>query len=74
MSTNSIAGGDIRRTRTPSSWRSTPGVEQLVLFHHRPERTDDEVDRCVAACRAIVAARGGTLTITAAAEGMTLDV
>ena len=47
---------------------------QLVLFHHRPERTDDDVDRCVAACRALVAARGGTLTVTAAAEGMTLDI
>lgn len=50
------------------------GVEQLVLFHHRPERTDDDVDRSLAACRALVAARGGRLTVTAAAEGMTLNV
>jgi len=50
------------------------GVERLVLFHHRPERTDDEVDRCVAACRALVQRRGGTLEVIAAAEGMTLDV
>jgi len=50
------------------------GVEQLVLFHHRPERSDDEVDECVAACHALVAGRGGRLTVTAAAEGMTLDV
>jgi phosphoribosyl 1,2-cyclic phosphodiesterase len=50
------------------------GVTHLVLFHHRPERSDDDVDRCVAACRAMVAARGGTLIVTAAAEGMTLDV
>jgi len=49
-------------------------VEQLVFFHHRPERTDDDVDRCVARCRAIVADRGGRLTLTAAAEGMTLLV
>ncbi|HEY9227430.1 MAG TPA: MBL fold metallo-hydrolase [Gemmatimonadaceae bacterium] len=49
-------------------------VEQLVLFHHRPERTDDEVDRCVAACRAMVEGRGGRLEVTAAAEGMTLSV
>jgi phosphoribosyl 1,2-cyclic phosphodiesterase len=49
-------------------------VEQLVLYHHRPERTDDEVDGCVANCRAMVAARGGTLEIIAAAEGMTLEV
>lgn len=49
-------------------------VEQLVLYHHRPERTDDEVDGCVALCRAMVAARGGTLEIIAAAEGMTLEI
>jgi ribonuclease BN (tRNA processing enzyme) len=50
------------------------GVEQLVLFHHRPERTDDEVDRRVAACRALVEAQGKRLIVTAAAEGMTLSV
>jgi phosphoribosyl 1,2-cyclic phosphodiesterase len=50
------------------------GVEQLVLFHHRPERTDDDVDRCAAACRELVKGRGGRLTVTAAAEGMTLSV
>ena len=50
------------------------GVEQLILFHHRPERTDDDVDRCVAESRALVAARGGRLLVTAAAEGMTLSV
>jgi phosphoribosyl 1,2-cyclic phosphodiesterase len=50
------------------------GVEQLVLFHHRPERTDDEVDHCVEMCRAMVAERGGRLQVMAAAEGMTLSV
>ena len=52
------------------------GVEDLVLFHHRPERSDEDVDRSVAACRALVAERGGsgTLRVTAAAEGMTLSV
>jgi phosphoribosyl 1,2-cyclic phosphodiesterase len=50
------------------------GVEQLVLFHHRPERSDDDLDQCLATCQALVRARGGTLTITAAAEGMTLTV
>jgi ribonuclease BN (tRNA processing enzyme) len=49
-------------------------VEQLVLFHHRPERTDDDVDRCLEACRTLVASRGGRLEIVAAAEGMTLTV
>jgi phosphoribosyl 1,2-cyclic phosphodiesterase len=50
------------------------GVEQLVLFHHRPERTDDEVDRCLEACRQLVQSRGARLEIVAAAEGMTLTV
>ena len=49
-------------------------VDRLVLFHHHPERTDDEVDRCVAACRELVQARGARLEIIAAAEGMTLIV
>jgi len=50
------------------------GVPELVLFHHKPERTDDELDACLAACRSRVAARGGRLAVTAAAEGMTLSV
>jgi phosphoribosyl 1,2-cyclic phosphodiesterase len=50
------------------------GVSRLVLFHHHPERTDDEVDRCVATCRELVQARGARLEIIAAAEGMTLIV
>jgi phosphoribosyl 1,2-cyclic phosphodiesterase len=49
-------------------------VEELVLFHHKPERSDDEVDRCVAHCREVVAERGGTVRVIAAAEGMTLTV
>jgi ribonuclease BN (tRNA processing enzyme) len=50
------------------------GVERLVLFHHRPERTDTDVERCVHRCRAMVRERGATLQVLAAAEGMTLDV
>jgi phosphoribosyl 1,2-cyclic phosphodiesterase len=49
-------------------------VERLVLFHHRPERTDEEVDHCVDQCRALVSARGARLEVLAAAEGMTLTV
>jgi ribonuclease BN (tRNA processing enzyme) len=49
-------------------------VERLVLFHHHPERTDADVDRCVEGCRALVAKRGGRLEVSAAAEGMTLEV
>lgn len=50
------------------------GVETLVLFHHKPERSDDELDACAAACRETVRARGLRLRIVAAAEGMSLDV
>lgn len=49
-------------------------VETLVLFHHKPERTDDEVDRQTDACRSMAARRGGSLQVIAAAEGLTLDV
>jgi phosphoribosyl 1,2-cyclic phosphodiesterase len=50
------------------------GVETLVLFHHKPERSDDELDACAAACRDAARARGSRLRIVAAAEGMSLDV
>lgn len=50
------------------------GVDELVLFHHRPERTDQEVDRCVDACRSMVKHRGGALRVRAAAEGMTVTI
>ena len=50
------------------------GVERLILYHHKPERTDDEIDECVAQCRAFAQERGGRLDIAAAAEGMTLTV
>ncbi|HEX2718921.1 MAG TPA: MBL fold metallo-hydrolase [Gemmatimonadaceae bacterium] len=50
------------------------GVERLVLFHHKPERTDEDVDRRIEECRAIVTRRKGKLEIVAAAEGLTLTV
>jgi phosphoribosyl 1,2-cyclic phosphodiesterase len=50
------------------------GVETLVLFHHEPRRTDDQMDAQVDACRAIVQERGATLRVMAAAEGLTLTV
>ena len=49
-------------------------VERLVLFHHSPERADDEVDRRVDECKALVRERGGTTEVLAASEGMTLTV
>jgi phosphoribosyl 1,2-cyclic phosphodiesterase len=53
------------------------GVGTLVLFHHKPERTDDEVDRWTELCRRRVAERSGGAngpTVIAAAEGLTLTV
>ena len=50
------------------------GVEELVLFHHKPERHDDDLDARLAACRATVARRGVPLRVIASAEGMTLAV
>jgi phosphoribosyl 1,2-cyclic phosphodiesterase len=49
-------------------------VDELVLFHHKPERTDDEIDQCVATCRALVESKGGRLKVVAASEGMRLSV
>jgi ribonuclease BN (tRNA processing enzyme) len=50
------------------------GVDQLVLFHHKPERSDEELDQRVEACRSMVKERGCKLDVVAAAEGMTLTV
>ncbi|HET7456919.1 MAG TPA: hypothetical protein VFJ74_04630, partial [Gemmatimonadaceae bacterium] len=50
------------------------GVKTLVLFHHKPERSDDELDRRVEECRAAARAAGSPLSIIAAAEGMTLSL
>jgi phosphoribosyl 1,2-cyclic phosphodiesterase len=50
------------------------GVETLVLFHHSPDRSDDELDTRVNECRSATARSGRTLRIIAAAEGLELDV
>jgi ribonuclease BN (tRNA processing enzyme) len=49
-------------------------VGTLVLFHHKPERSDDELDQRVEECRKRVKDRGAALTVIAAAEGMQIDV
>jgi phosphoribosyl 1,2-cyclic phosphodiesterase len=49
------------------------GVHTLVLFHHNPERTDNEVDQETERCRALVRSRGAALEIVAAAEGLVLN-
>jgi ribonuclease BN (tRNA processing enzyme) len=50
------------------------GVDTLVLYHHMPERSDDELDRRLAECKATVRDAGAPLTVIAAAEGMTLNI
>jgi phosphoribosyl 1,2-cyclic phosphodiesterase len=46
-------------------------ADRLVLFHHDPMHTDDQIDAMVLA---VAAARGDGGEVTAAAEGMTLDI
>lgn len=46
-------------------------VRQLVLFHHAPHRTDDEVDAMLADCLTMA---NGRVEIIAAKEGMTVVV
>ena len=47
------------------------GVRTLVLFHHAPDRTDDEIDEILADARALA---GPDLTVLAAYEGLVLDL
>ena len=44
------------------------GARTLMLFHHDPWRTDDEIDALV------VANAGGTVEVIAAAEGLTINL
>jgi phosphoribosyl 1,2-cyclic phosphodiesterase len=50
------------------------GVETLVLFHHSPDRSDDELDVRLAESCEVVARAGKSLKIIAAAEGLELTV
>ncbi|MFQ5611625.1 MAG: MBL fold metallo-hydrolase [Anaerolineae bacterium] len=47
------------------------GAKHLLLFHHAPERTDDQVDMMLAACRARLGGKG--LHVSAAREGLILQ-
>ncbi len=49
------------------------GVRTLVLFHHEPRRSDEELDRRAEECRLIVDERGGALQVVIAAEGLVLS-
>ena len=50
------------------------GVETLVLFHHSPDRSDDDVDARLAECRAASDRSGRPLRVMAAAEGLELEI
>ena len=49
-------------------------VQTLILFHHAPQRTDEEVDQLVEHCRSTVRRAGSPLRVIAAAEGESIDV
>lgn len=50
------------------------GARRLLLFHHSPERSDDELDGIVRDLRQTLVDRGGALQVDAAAEGAALTV
>jgi ribonuclease BN (tRNA processing enzyme) len=50
------------------------GVGTLVLFHHDPDRADDDLDACVEESRARVRSAGSDMRVLGAAEGTTLTV
>lgn len=50
------------------------GVRRLLLFHHAPERSDDELDAIVKDVRRGLAERGSALRVDAAAEGVPISL
>ncbi len=50
------------------------GVKRLGLFHHDPNRSDDDLDRQVDSCRDRIAKSGSDLQCFGCAEGMELQV
>jgi len=50
------------------------GVGRLVLFHHRPERNDDEMDDLFAEARRRAESRRPTLEVVAAFEGLEITL
>lgn len=50
------------------------GVKRLCLFHHDPDRTDDDLDHQLDYCRNIMSKAGATTECLAAAEGMKVSL
>ncbi len=48
------------------------GVKRLILFHHDPDRSDEEVDEIVRRANDYITRRAYALTCEAAYEGMTI--
>jgi len=53
---------------------SRAGVERLVLFHHDPGRSDEQLKSLEAECRRFVLERGVKLEVVAAREGSVLSL
>jgi phosphoribosyl 1,2-cyclic phosphodiesterase len=49
-------------------------VDRLILFHHSPDRSDDEIDALVTDHRDDLYRRGSALRLDAAYEGMTIQL
>jgi phosphoribosyl 1,2-cyclic phosphodiesterase len=50
------------------------GVNRLGLFHHDPNRTDDDLDRQVEFCRERIRLAGSAMECLATAEGMLIEL
>ncbi len=49
-------------------------VQTLVLFHHEPDRSDEELEAQLELCRTMVRERGGVVKVVAAQEGCELTL
>lgn len=50
------------------------GTKRLGLYHHDPDRTDDQIDSFVARCREYIQKKGSSLECFACADGMELAI
>lgn len=50
------------------------GVRRLALFHHSPDRSDQELDGILAGLRGSLAARGSSLVVDVADEGTDIEL
>ena len=50
------------------------GVKEFCLFHHDPDRTDDDLDRQVEYCNSLIRKAGVSVKCYAAAEGMEIHL